>query len=590
MRVWRLLAAVALSFGLILPGSFLRADDSQAKVSEQIWEGKLKIRPGFELLLIVRAKLEAHKPPVATLDSPDEGLSGLELSSVVVDDSRFAFELKVSAAKFDGKMNESKTEATGTWTQRGAVLPLSFAKKDKATPQPKPVGPEQIWEGKIDTGAGLKLRLVLRVQKTDLGGIVAKLDSPDQGAKGLKVNSVTLDKTKLAFELKLINATYEGKLSAAGDEAVGTFIQGGAKLPLTFKKTDKVTEVRRPQTPKPPFPYKSENLTYQNETAKIKLAGTLSVPEGKGPFPAVILISGSGAQDRDETIFEHRPFHVLADALTRRGIAVLRVDDRGVGGSTGSTASSTSDEFAGDVMAGIAVLKSRPDIDAHKIGLIGHSEGGIIAPIVAARSSDVAFIVLLAGTGLPGDEILFMQGRLISKVMGASEKDLDRQKELQKRLFDIVKTERDTTKSGPAIRQAVKKLLSELTPEERKEAGDLEATTETQIKQLDTPWFRFFLAFDPRPTLEKVRCPVLALNGEKDLQVPPKEDLAEIAKALKKGGNTRVTTMELPGLNHLFQTCKTGAVSEYSEIEETIAPQALKVIGDWVVEMSKSAK
>ncbi len=333
-----------------------------------------------------------------------------------------------------------------------------------------------------------------------------------------------------------------------------------------------MTRLRRPQTPKPPFPYKIENLTYQNETAKIKLAGTLTLPQGKGPFPAVILISGSGAQDRDETIFEHRPFHVLADALTRRGIAVLRVDDRGVGGSTGSVATSTSDEFAGDVMAGIAVLKLRPEIDAKKIGLIGHSEGGIIAPIVAARSNDVAFIVLLAGTGLPGDEILFMQGRLISKVMGASEKDLDRQKELQKRLFDIVKTERDTSKSGPAIRQAVKKLLSELTPEERKEAGDLEATTETQIKQLDTPWFRFFLAFDPRPTLEKVRCPVLALNGEKDLQVPPKEDLAEIAKALKKGGNTRVTTMELPGLNHLFQTCKTGAVSEYSEIEETIAP------------------
>ena len=376
----------------------------------------------------------------------------------------------------------------------------------------------------------------------------------------------------------------------AGDEAVGTFTQGGAKLPLTFKKTDKVSELRRPQTPKPPFPYKIENLTYQNETAKIKLAGTLTLPQGEGPFPAVILISGSGAQDRDETIFEHRPFHVLADALTRRGIAVLRVDDRGVGGSTGSVATSTSDEFAGDVMAGIAILKSRSDIDPHKIGLIGHSEGGIIAPIVAARSNDVAFIVLLAGTGLPGDEILFMQGRLISKVMGASEKDLDRQKELQKRLFDIVKTERDTAKSGPAIRQAVKKLLSELTPEERKEAGDLEATTETQIKQLDTPWFRFFLSFDPRPTLEKVRCPVLALNGEKDLQVPPKEDLAEIAKALKKGGNTRVTTMELPGLNHLFQTCKTGAVSEYSEIEETIAPQALKVIGDWVALMTQSAK
>jgi uncharacterized protein len=254
-----------------------------------------------------------------------------------------------------------------------------------------------------------------------------------------------------------------------------------------------------------------------------------------------------------------------------------------VGGSTGSVAKSTSDDFAGDVMAGIAVLKSRSDIDARKIGLIGHSEGGIIAPIVAARSGDVAFIVLLAGTGFPGDEILFMQGRAIAKVMGASEKDLDRQKDMQKRLFDIMKSESDPQKAGVAMREALKKLVSELSPEERKQAGDVDSQAETEIKKIESPWFRFFLSFDPRPTLEKVRCPVLALNGEKDLQVPPKENLAEIAKALKKGGNTQVTTRELPGLNHLFQTCKTGSVSEYGEIEETIAPAALSAIGDWVI-------
>ena len=348
-----------------------------------------------------------------------------------------------------------------------------------------------------------------------------------------------------------------------------------------------MTTLLRPQTPKPPFPYKALELKYPNKTAGIDLAGTLTLPEGQGPFPAVILISGSGAQDRDETIFEHRPFHVLADTLTRRGIAVLRVDDRGVGGSGGSVSKSTSDDFAGDVMAGIAVLKARPDIDGRKIGLMGHSEGGIIAPMVAARSSDVAFIVMLAGTGLPGDEILMMQGRLIAKVMGASEKDLDKQKDLQKRLFGIMKTETDPKKARTAMREELKKLLNDASPEERKAAGDVDSFAENEIKKLESPWFRFFLKFDPRPTLEKVHCPVLALNGEKDLQVPPKEDLAEIAKALKKGGNTRVTTKELPGLNHLFQTCKTGAVSEYSEIEETIAPSALKVIGDWVVEVTE---
>ncbi len=298
----------------------------------------------------------------------------------------------------------------------------------------------------------------------------------------------------------------------------------------------------------------------------------------------MILISGSGAQDRDETIFRHQPFLVLADMLTRRGVAVLRVDDRGVGGSSGNISSSTSEDFAGDVEAGIALLKSRGDIDGRKIGLMGHSEGGIIAPIVAARSRDVAFIVLLAGTGLPGDEIVLLQARLIGKAMGASDKDLDKQQDMQERFFKIMKTETDPKKAGVALREELKKLLGELSPEDRKKAGDIETQVENELKKVESPWFRFFLSFDPRPTLAKVQCPVLALNGEKDLQVPPKENLEEISKAIKSGGNTRVTTKQLPGLNHLFQTCKTGAVSEYAEIEETIAPAALQVIGDWISE------
>jgi uncharacterized protein len=582
MSALRLVRVVAMSLAVVLSGSMVHGDDVQTKGKEQFWEGKLMVRPGLEIRLVVHARVNDGAAPVATLDSPDENLSGLKLSSVVLDSSRLAFELKVTDAKFEGTMNAAKTEAKGTWTQRGATSPLTFVKKDKVAPMPKPVGKEQLWEGKLSVGAGLSLRLVLHVQKAEDGGLLGKLDSPDQGAKGMHVNSVTLDDTKLRFELKALSATYEGKLSADKNEAVGTFTQGGVKLPLSLKKTDKLIALLRPQTPKPPFPYKVEELKYKNEPAGINLAGTLTLPEGRGPYPAVILISGSGAQDRDETIFEHRPFHVLADTLTRRGIAVLRVDDRGVGGSGGSVSKSTSDDFAGDVLAGIAVLKARPDIDGRKIGLMGHSEGGIIAPMVAARSSDVAFIVLLAGTGLPGDEILMMQGRLIAKVMGASEKDLDKQKELQKRLFGIMKTETDPKKARAAMHEEFKKLLSEASPEERKAAGDVESFAENEIKKLESPWFRFFLSFDPRPTLEKVHCPVLALNGEKDLQVPPKEDLAEIAKALKKGGNTQVTTKELPGLNHLFQTCKTGAVSEYAAIEETIAPAALKVIGDWV--------
>jgi uncharacterized protein len=584
MRALRWTKIVLAIVGLVLAGEHALAGDSQTKGNEQIWEGTLKVRAGLELRLVIHAKLNDGSEPVATLDSPDEEFRGLKLSSVVIDRSRLKFELKVSNAQYDGKMNAAGTEVTGTWTQRGAPLPLTFVKKDKATPEPKLVGNEQIWEGKLGIGAGADLRLVVRIQKTEDGRLLGKFESPDQGAAKMKLDSVTLDKTTFGFALKAVNATYEGKLNREESEAVGTFTQNGVKLPLTLKKTDKVTTVRRPQTPKPPYPYKIEELTYRNERAGITLAGTLTIPEGRGPFPAVILISGSGAQDRDETIFRHKPFLVLADTLSRRGVAVLRVDDRGVGGSSGGTATSTSEDFAGDVVAGIAVLKSRPEINGGKIGLIGHSEGGLIAPIVAARSRDVAFIVLMAGTGLPGEEIMVLQGRLIGKVMGGTDKDLDKQDAMRKRLFTIMKTETDSGKAKAAMQTELKKLVEELSPDERKALGDNNAFVDTQIKMLESPWFRFFLSFDPRPTLAKVQCPVLALNGEKDLQVPPKENLEEIAKAIKKGGNTRVTTKELPGLNHLFQTCKTGSVAEYGQIEETISPAALKVIGDFVKE------
>ena len=241
----------------------------------------------------------------------------------------------------------------------------------------------------------------MHVGKTAEGKLTAKMDSPDQGARGLKVDTIALDKTALSFEMKALLGKYEGKLNAEGTEAAGTWTQAGNSFPLTLKKTDKATELRRPQTPRAPFPYKAVEVSYPNKTGGVTLAGTLTEPEGPGPFPALILISGSGPQDRDETLFEHKPFLVLADTLTRRGIAVLRVDDRGVGGSTGSLSSSTSDDFAGDVLAGIAFLKTRGEINPKRVGLMGHSEGGIIAPMVAARSPDVAFIVLWPAPDCP---------------------------------------------------------------------------------------------------------------------------------------------------------------------------------------------
>jgi pimeloyl-ACP methyl ester carboxylesterase len=309
----------------------------------------------------------------------------------------------------------------------------------------------------------------------------------------------------------------------------------------------------------------------------VKLAGTLTFPRGKGPFPAVLLITGSGPQDRNESLLGHKPFLVLADYLTRQGIAVLRVDDRGVGGSTGSTPNSTTENFAADVMAGIEFLKTCKEIDPKQIGLIGHSEGGMIAPLVAAQNSDVAFIVLMAGAGLTGEEILYMQGAMIMKANGASVHQLAKQRATQESMFKILKEEKDPAAAEKRLREELSKSLTE---EEKKKA---EQTIAVHIKLSNTPWFRYFLTLDPRPALRKVKCPVLALNGENDLQVSANENLREIEAALKAGGNNDVTIARLPKLNHLFQTSQTGSPNEYIKIEETIAPVALKTIGDWIL-------
>jgi pimeloyl-ACP methyl ester carboxylesterase len=352
---------------------------------------------------------------------------------------------------------------------------------------------------------------------------------------------------------------------------------GAIALAAIQDTTAKPAALNRPQEPKKPYPYNEEEVGYENMRDGVKLAGTLTLPRGKGPFPAVLLITGSGPQDRNESLLGHKPFLVLADYLTRQGIAVLRVDDRGVGGSTGSTPNSTTENFAADVMAGIEFLKICKEIDPKQIGLIGHSEGGMIAPLVAAQNGDVAFIVLMAGAGLTGEEILYKQGAMIMKANGASVDQLAKQRATQESMFKILKEEKDPAAAEKRLREELSKSLTE---EEKKKAGQ---TIAVHIKLSNTPWFRYFLTLDPRPALRKVKCPVLALNGENDLQVSANENLREIEAALKAGGNNDVTIARLPKLNHLFQTSQTGSPNEYIKIEETIAPVALKTIGDWIL-------
>jgi uncharacterized protein len=439
-----------------------------------------------------------------------------------------------------------------------------------------------IWLGVV-VASGLKVQIILRVTQTPAGALSARLDVPDQGASDLPVESITIDGQTFRFQASNLG-TYQGTLSNDGAEIVGELKQGPATLPITFKRVDKAPTLGRPQDPQKPYPYIEEEVSYENKADAVKLAGTLTLPRTKGPFPAVVLITGSGSQDRNETIAGHRPFLVLADHLTRLGIAVLRVDDRGMGGSSRGSDTATSENYVKDVLSGVEFLKHRAEIDSRQIGLIGHSEGGMIAPMAAIASKDVSFIVMMAGTGLPGDEVIQIQTDLLLKAQGAGEEGRRLTRELFAEVFGILKKKDDKATAEKQIREALAAKTAAMTEAQRKGISQMVTVIETQLQQFYlSEWFRFFLRYDPRPTLKQVKIPVLAINGEKDLQAAPNENLDAISAALKEGGNKDFSIVRLPQLNHLFQTSQTGMPTEYGEIAETISPVALKTISDWIL-------
>ena len=431
--------------------------------------------------------------------------------------------------------------------------------------------PSGKWEGKIQL-PGAELRIFFQIEELAAGTFRARMASPDQGANNIPVEGVSWNQDSLILNVKAVGGTYAAKLSADKTQFVGLWKQGGGAFPLTVKNVAALQFYpKRTQDPQRPLPYKEENVKFQNKAAGITLGGTLTLPQGKGPFPTVLLISGSGSQNRDEEIMGHKPFLVLSDYLTRRGIAVLRVDDRGIGESTGDASAHTSADNAKDVLASLDYLKTRPEVAKNKIGLIGHSEGGMIAPMVAAQSKDVGFIVLLAGVGFPGDQLHRRQVEDMMRLAKASEEDIQKALAVNEKLYAVIKAEKET----PSIND---KLLAVI----RQHAPGQESAMIQTVTVLAQPWFRYFINFDPVPYLKKVKCPVLALNGSKDIQVASKENLAAIEKAIRQGGNSNVTTKELEGLNHLFQTAETGRIAEYAKIDETFSPVALKTIGDWI--------
>ncbi|NNE47318.1 MAG: alpha/beta fold hydrolase [Rhodothermales bacterium] len=438
--------------------------------------------------------------------------------------------------------------------------------------------------GRLNAG-GTQLRIVFHIEEGDDGVLTGTLDSPDQGATGIPLGEISGSGSSITIQLPAVAGTYEGTIETDRSAIEGTWSQGGGTLPLRLEPADdeSIRLPDRPQQPRPPYPYIEEEVGFDNTHADIRLAGTLTIPEGDGPFPAAILISGSGPQNRDEALLGHRPFHVLADYMTRKGIAVLRYDDRGIAESTGDFATATSVDFAEDASAAVDFLKGRSEIDSERIGLVGHSEGGLIAPVVAADRDDLGYIVLMAGPGVTGEEILYEQGAVILRAGGADEERIASNRATQEAMFEIAMSDAPLDEVREKLRAFLVQTVEGMDEQERTASGLSEAMIEPQVQQVASPWMRFFLSYDPRPTLEKVTCPTLVINGEKDLQVPPYQNLPEIERALTKGGNTNFRIVEMEGLNHLFQTSETGAPSEYAAIEETFSPKAMQVIADWIL-------
>jgi fermentation-respiration switch protein FrsA (DUF1100 family) len=425
------------------------------------------------------------------------------------------------------------------------------------------------WMGTLQAGAA-KLRIGLNVTSTPTGALSATLDSLDQGAMGLPIDSIAVSGGDVQFAAKALGLSYQGKLAANRIE--GTLSQNGVNLPLTFEPASNMPAPRRLQEPKHPFPYRSEEVTVTS--GDVRLAGTFTSPSSGGPFPAVLLVTGSGPQDRDETLFGHKPFLVLSDYLTRAGIAVLRLDDRGTGKSTGSFKEAGLKEFTSDAVNAVEWLKARKEVNGAKIGIVGHSEGGIVGPLAATATRDVAFVVMMAGPGVPFEQLLREQSAAIMRSAGASDAAIEQSASVQARIFAVLREEPDEAKARQRLQQLVQDLNSK-----SPQIGEL---VEAQMATLLSPEIRSAMQYDPAGTLRKLACPVLAVDGSLDLQVSADQNLPAIAAALAAGHNPDYAVEKLPGLNHLFQTAKTGAITEYGQIEETMSPRALKVIADWI--------
>ncbi len=565
---------------------------ARAQMEPGLWRGVITLPTGalaFSVLVID----DPAEGPRATIAIPIQGIVGADLSGLSVEGRAVTFRFGPSGASFSGELRETGRELVGTLRQAGQSMPFNLRYVGPATAHDDPAADalpaiEQVaqrWRGVAEL-PGVELEFMIHVEPAPTPtGWRGTVDIPLQGVQGLPLRDV-----RVAEEIGFtIQADGQGAPPPAiftlrrigADDAEGSFSQAGSVFTVKLRRVhdpDETVELPRPQTPKPPFPYTEREVKYSSPVDGVTLAGTLTMPPGDGPHPAVLFITGSGAQDRDETIAGHKPFWVLADFLARLGVASLRVDDRGVGGSGGNTLDATSETSVMDIIAGAAFLSEQPGIDAARIGLLGHSEGGWLAPIAATRTDLVGFLILLAPPGVSGGELLVMQRQAMRRAIGVPEERLNLETTLHRALVRAIAADAPLGDIHDALR-----LLARMERDGMADAEDYaQQVVETQAPWLTSPWMRDLLTLDARPALRSLKIPILAMIGDLDLQVPARANLAEIRSALDFAGNSRATILEMPGLNHLLQQARDGIVSEYLMIQETINQSALDVIAEWL--------
>ena len=438
-----------------------------------------------------------------------------------------------------------------------------------------------IWQGLLDI-QGMELKVVFNLKQAD-GVYQGTMDSPDQNAFGIPLSHVVFQDSLLELRVSNLGISYRGRLRSQS-KIEGTFIQGGGQFPLTLSTEPlQKTKLVRPQEPLQPYPYQVEEVYFSSSDSTITFGGSFTKPDSGSLFPAVVLISGSGPQDRNEEIMGHKPFWVIADHLTRKGIAVLRYDDRGIAESTGNFHAATTADFADDAEAALEYLQSRADVDPNRIGLLGHSEGGLVAAMVAARRTEIGFIILLASPGVPGDQLLLEQVESVGLSTGKTSAEISAQQEIVAGIHDLVHkfqhSDSLTTMLEDYLYQAFERTQMDIP-----DGATLDDLVKLQVNLATSPWYKFYISYDPAPRYKMVNCPVLALNGDKDIQVSP-HNLGYIQEHLKAGGNQDITIKEYSGTNHLFQEAETGAISEYAAIDQTISPEVLQDVTDWILKV-----